>query len=100
MQECSIRKEKMAVGQEKKSPIVAALLGIVPGLGHFYLKDVFTGVLYLVVFWLGGLFALWVFVEWKYPLWIWGMLVGLIWLYGIYDAYRDCIRHNQKIGAE
>lgn len=85
--------------QQEKSPIAAALMAVIPGLGHFYLRDTFFAILYFFLFWVAG-FAAFLYLQQngmsKAPL----AGFGLIWAYGIYDAYRDCVQHNQEIGGE
>jgi TM2 domain-containing membrane protein YozV len=76
--------------QARKSPALAAVLAIVPGLGHFYLGHNLKGVAYLVG--VGGL----QFFGFDLDLSVIGAAIGVpmelggagLWLYSIVDAYR------------
>ncbi|MFI5283834.1 MAG: hypothetical protein ACHQ0J_12000 [Candidatus Dormibacterales bacterium] len=78
----------------RKSPLLAAALAIVPGLGHFYLGHNLKGVGYLV-----GVMGLQFFgldldlsvigVALGVPMELGG---GTLWLYSIIDAYRTATR--------
>jgi TM2 domain-containing membrane protein YozV len=73
-----------------KSPLLAATLAIVPGLGHFYLGHNLKGLAYLVG--VGGL----QFFGLDLDLTVIGAAVGVpmelgggaLWLFSIVDAYR------------
>jgi TM2 domain-containing membrane protein YozV len=73
-----------------KSPVLAATLAIVPGLGHFYLGHNLKGLAYLVG--VGGL----QFFGFDLDLTVIGAAVGVpmelgggaLWLFSIVDAYR------------
>jgi hypothetical protein len=73
-----------------KSPLLAATLAIVPGLGHFYLGHNLKGLAYLVG--VGGL----QFFGFDLDLTVIGAAVGVpmelgggaLWLFSIVDAYR------------
>jgi hypothetical protein len=74
----------------RKSPLLAATLAIVPGLGHFYLGHNMKGLAYLVG--VGGL----QFFGLDLDLTVIGAAVGVpmelgggaLWLFSIVDAYR------------
>ena len=74
----------------RKSPLLAATLAIVPGLGHFYLGHNLKGLAYLVG--VGGL----QFFGFDLDLSVIGAAVGVpmelgggaLWLFSIVDAYR------------
>jgi TM2 domain-containing membrane protein YozV len=78
----------------RKSPLLAAALAIVPGLGHFYLGENKKGVAYLVG--VGGL----EFFGLDLDLSIIGALIGVpmevgggtLWIFSIVDAYRTALR--------
>jgi len=59
----------LGFGPGRKSPTVARLLSIIPGLGHFYAGEYFTGIILLIIFvpllFLGHLFSSF-FPEMKY----------------------------------
>jgi TM2 domain-containing membrane protein YozV len=73
-----------------KSPLLAATLAIVPGLGHFYLGHNMKGLAYLVG--VGGL----QFFGLDLDLTVIGLAAGVpmelgggaLWLFSIVDAYR------------
>ena len=74
----------------RKSPALATVLAIVPGLGHFYLGHNMKGLAYLVG--VGGL----QFFGFDLDLTVIGAAVGVpmelgggaLWLFSIVDAYR------------
>ena len=80
--------------QSRKSPLTAAALAIVPGLGHFYLGHHMKGLAYLVG--VGGL----QFFGFDLDLSFIGAAVGVpmelgggtLWLFSIVDAYRTAKR--------
>jgi TM2 domain-containing membrane protein YozV len=82
------------VVRARKSPLLAAALAIVPGLGHFYLGENKKGVAYLVG--VGGL----EFFGLDLDLSIIGALIGVpmevgggtLWIFSIVDAYRTALR--------
>lgn len=76
--------------QTHKDPRIAALLAVVPGMGHFYLGHNKKGIAYLV-----GVIGLQFFGA-DLDLSVIGLAVGVplelggggLWLYSIVDAYR------------
>jgi TM2 domain-containing membrane protein YozV len=82
------------VARTRKSPLVAAVFAVVPGLGHFYLGDNRKGIAYLV-----GVGAL-EFFGFDLDLSIIGALIGVpleigggsLWVFSIVDAYRTARR--------
>lgn len=82
-----------------KSPVLAATLAIVPGLGHFYLGHNMKGLAYLVG--VGGL----QFFGFDLDLSVIGAAVGVpmelgggaLWLFSIVDAYRTA-KHMERFG--
>jgi len=81
-----------------KSPLVAALLGVVPGLGHFYLGHYRKGAGFLAGF------VLLQFFDFDLDLTVVGALIGAplelgglgLWLFSIFDAYRIARLMNQS----
>jgi TM2 domain-containing membrane protein YozV len=88
-----------AVPRAHRSPIVAAALAVVPGLGHFYLGHNLKGVAYLLG--IGGL----QFFGFDLDLTMIGAAVGVpmelggggLWLFSIVDAYRTA-KQMEKLG--
>jgi TM2 domain-containing membrane protein YozV len=88
------------VGRTRKSPLVAAALAVVPGLGHFYLGENKKGIAYLIG--VGGL----EFFGFDLDLSIIGALIGVpleigggsLWLFSIVDAYRTARRLEAEAG--
>lgn len=82
-----------------KSPMLAAALAIVPGLGHFYLGHNMKGVAYLVG--IGGL----QFFGIDLDLTVIGAAVGVpmelgggaLWVFSIVDAYRTA-KQMERLG--
>ena len=82
------------VARTRKSPLVAAALAVVPGLGHFYLGDNKKGIAFLIG--VGGL----EFFGFDLDLSFIGALIGVpleigggsLWLFSIVDAYRTARR--------
>jgi TM2 domain-containing membrane protein YozV len=76
--------------QARKDPRVAALLAVIPGMGHFYLGHNMKGIAYLV-----GVVGL-QFFGLDLDLSVIGLAVGVplelgggtLWAYSIIDAYR------------
>lgn len=83
-----------------KSPVLAAALAIVPGLGHFYLGHHLKGMAYLLG--VGGL----QFLGFDLDLSVIGAAVGVpmelgggaLWLFSIVDAYRTA-RQMERFGS-
>ena len=88
------------VARTRKSPLVAAALAVVPGLGHFYLGENKKGIGYLV-----GVGAL-EFFGFDLDLSIIGALIGVpleigggsLWVFSIVDAYRTARRMEAEAG--
>ena len=84
----------------QKSPILAATLAIVPGLGHFYLGHNLKGLAYLLG--VGGL----QFFGFDLDLSVIGAAVGVpmelgggaLWLFSIFDAYRTA-KQMERFGS-
>jgi TM2 domain-containing membrane protein YozV len=83
-----------------KSPVLAAALAVIPGLGHFYLGHNMKGLGYLVG--IGGL----QFFGFDLDLTVIGAAVGVplelgggtLWVFSIVDAYRTARRMNAAAG--
>src|SRR5437870_4664999 len=88
------------VARPRKSPLVAAALAVVPGLGHFYLGENKKGIAYLIG--VGGL----EFFGLDLDLSILGALIGVpleigggsLWVFSIVDAYRTARRMEAEAG--
>ena len=88
------------VAAGRKSPALAALLAILPGVGHFYLGHNLKGVGYLV-----GIAGL-QFFGLDLDLSVIGLAVGVpmelgggtLWLYSIVDAYRTAKLMEKSAG--
>ncbi len=88
------------VARTRKSPLVAAALAVVPGLGHFYLGENKKGIAYLV-----GVGAL-EFFGFDLDLSIIGALIGVpleigggsLWVFSIVDAYRTARKMEAEAG--
>ena len=86
--------------QTRKSPMLAAALAIVPGLGHFYLGHNKKGIAYLIG--IGGL----EFFGFDLDLSFIGAIIGVpmevgggsLWLFSIVDAYRTARRMEAEAG--
>jgi len=82
-----------------KSPALAALLAVVPGLGHLYVGDAHRALGFFAA--AGGL----EFLGFDLDLTAVGAVVGVpmevggvgLWLYSIVDAYRAAHRHNREL---
>jgi TM2 domain-containing membrane protein YozV len=89
-----------SVSRSRKSPLVAAALAVVPGLGHFYLGENKKGIAYLI-----GVGAL-EFFGFDLDLSIIGALFGVpleigggsLWVFSIVDAYRTARRLETEAG--
>jgi len=85
----------------RKDPRLAALLAVVPGLGHFYLGHNMKGIAYLVG--IGGL----QFFGLDLDLTAIGAVVGVpmelgggtLWLFSIVDAYRTAKHMESAAGS-
>ena len=88
------------VARTRKSPLVAAALAVVPGLGHFYLGENKKGIAFLIA--VGGL----EFFGFDLDLSFIGALIGVpleigggsLWLFSIVDAYRSARRLEAEAG--
>ncbi|HEY8817074.1 MAG TPA: hypothetical protein VIP57_18490 [Candidatus Dormibacteraeota bacterium] len=88
------------MGRTRKSPLTAAALAVVPGLGHFYLGENKKGIAYLIG--VGGL----EFFGFDLDLSFIGALIGVpleigggsLWLFSIMDAYRTARRLEAEAG--
>jgi len=85
---------------ERKSPILAAALAIVPGLGHFYLGHHLKGFGYLLGVGLLQFFGLdldlsVIGLAFGIPMELGG---GTLWLFSIVDAYRTAKRMEHDPG--
>ena len=77
------------VGRKIKSPGMAAFLSfLIPGLGQAYTGDIGRGIGIFVI----GIFLL-ITIIFVFGL----ILVPVWWIYGIYDAYQQALRHNQDL---
>jgi len=93
---CGARPSYPALLRPYKNPALAALLAVVPGLGHLYVGDVRKGLGFFAA--AGGL----EFVGFDLDLTAVGAVAGVpmevgglgLWLYSIVDAYRTARRHN------
>jgi hypothetical protein len=96
-QACGARPYYPSLVQPRKSPALAAMLAVVPGLGHLYLGDYRKGVGFM-----GATGAL-EFFGFDLDLTAIGAVVGVpmelggvgLWLYSIFDAYHTAKRRNQ-----
>src|SRR6266550_1701173 len=88
------------VTRARKSPLMAAALAVVPGLGHFYLGENKKGIAYLIG--VGGL----EFFGLDLDLSIIGAVIGVplevgggsLWVFSIVDAYRTARRMEAEAG--
>ena len=88
------------MARTRKSPLVAAALAVVPGLGHFYLGENKKGIAFLIG--VGGL----EFFGFDLDLSFIGALIGVpleigggsLWLFSIVDAYRTARRLEAEAG--
>jgi len=94
---CGARPQWGALARPRKSPLVAATLAIVPGLGHLYLGEwrkavSFVGAAGLLEFFGADLDLTAIGAVIGVPMEVGG--VGL-WLYSIFDAYHSAKRLQQ-----
>ena len=86
-----------AIPRARKSPALAAMMAVLPGLGHFYLGQNVKGFAYLL-----GVFGL-EFFGFDLDLSVIGAAVGVpmelggggLWLFSIVDAYRTAKRMEE-----
>lgn len=81
--------------EQEKSPIIAGIMAILPGMGHFYLRDTFYAILYFAIFWIAGLVTF-LYLKQNGMSYVYMLGFVAIWAYGIYDAYSDCKRSNEE----
>ena len=97
---CGARQYYPSLVRSHRNPALAALLAVVPGLGHLYVGDVRRGLGFFAA--AGGL----EFLGLDMDLTAVGAVVGVpmevggvgLWLFSIFDAYRSARRHNQGLG--
>lgn len=95
---CGLWPQPAVVAPARKSPVVAAVLGVIPGLGHFYLGHFRKGAGFMA-----GL-ALLQFFDFDLDLTVVGALIGAplelggfgLWIFSIFDAYRIAKLMNQS----
>jgi TM2 domain-containing membrane protein YozV len=88
------------VARPRKNAFLAAVLAIVPGLGHFYLGENKKGIAYLVG--VGGLEFFGIDLDLSFI----GALIGVpmdigggtLWIFSIVDAYRTARRMEAAAG--
>jgi TM2 domain-containing membrane protein YozV len=71
-----------------KSPGLAAMLSLFPGLGQFYNGQIIKGAAMMALIWLVGM-----------PLTLFGvgfMIIGVVWLWSIVDAYHTAEKLNRR----
>lgn len=86
--------------RQRKNPLMAAALAVVPGLGHFYLGDNKKGIAYLLG--IGGLEFFGIDLDLTFI----GALIGVpinagggtLWVFSIVDAYRTARRMEAEAG--
>lgn len=91
---------QVPVFRQRKSPLMAAALAVVPGLGHFYLGDNKKGIAYLLG--IGGLEFFGIDLDLTFI----GALIGVpinagggtLWVFSIVDAYRTARRMEAEAG--
>jgi len=94
---CGANAAAASFARRRKSPLVAAALGIVPGLGHIYLGHYGRGAGFMAA---TGLLQ---FFGFDLDLTAIGALAGVpielggfgLWMFSIFDAYRTARRMNQ-----
>ncbi len=82
--DCSSEKTK----NKRKSPVIAALLSIIPGLGQVYAGDLLRG--FAIIAAMAISFCLMVLVIGFFT------FIGA-WIFGIADAYKMVKKQNEKI---
>ena len=84
--------------RRRKSPILAAALAIVPGLGHVYLGHYWKGIGLMIA--AGGLEFIGLDLDLSVVLAPLGIPVGLggvaLWVYGMVDAYQIARRMERN----
>src|SRR5665213_2753564 len=91
---------QVPVFRQRKNPLMAAALAVVPGLGHFYLGDNKKGIAYLLG--IGGLEFFGIDLDLTFI----GALIGVpinagggtLWVFSIVDAYRTARRMEAEAG--
>lgn len=83
--------------RERKKPVISGLLSIVPGIGHFYINEPFTGSLYLFLFWIGGLIMLLVSrSKGNYKLmWVMTIVIVISLIHVIWDTKKYNRDHDE-----
>lgn len=98
---------------ERKDAMVALLLAfLIPGAGHLYAGEMKKGILILASYFIIGSLALfaWFAAIWSFgsggnPLWPAPMVIialiilVVIWLYQLYDAYQAAARFNANLNS-
>ena len=95
---CGLWPQPARVAPAGKSPLVAAVLAVIPGLGHFYLGHYRKAAAFMA-----GLILL-QFFDFDLDLTVVGALIGAplelgglgLWLFSIFDAYRIAKLMNQS----
>ena len=97
---CGARPVYPSLVRPQKSPALAAMLAVVPGLGHLYVGEYRKGLAFM------GAAGVLEFAGFDLDLTAIGAVAGVpmelggvgLWLFSIFDAYHSAKRHNQGLG--
>ena len=101
-------------GPERKDAMVALIFAfLIPGAGHFYAADAKKGIVIFAAFVIIGILAAlaWSAAFWSIgagtsPFWmpLWSaialVVLAIIWLYQMYDAYQAAERYNENLDSK
>lgn len=75
--------------EQPKNPGLAAVLSfLITGLGQIYNGQLAKGIIFIIVY----------FFSWLLMFVLIGLITTpILWIWGMYDAYKVAERHNQRI---
>lgn len=82
----------------RKSPVLAGLLSLLPGLGQVYVGYYVTGFVHIVI--VGALIATLNSMEHDKPAPFFGIFLAFFWMFGIIDAVRKVNLYNLHNSGE
>jgi TM2 domain-containing membrane protein YozV len=85
---CNIWKGGERMEQPKNPGLAAVLSFLIAGLGQIYNGQLAKGIIFIIVY----------FFSWLLMFVLIGLITTpILWIWGMYDAYKVAERHNQRI---
>jgi TM2 domain-containing membrane protein YozV len=85
---CNVWKGGERMEQPKNPGLAAVLSFLIAGLGQIYNGQLAKGIIFIIVY----------FFSWLLMFVLIGLITTpILWIWGMYDAYKVAERHNQRI---